>query len=52
MLPLVDMHCHLLAGLDDGPATMEEALDMCAVAHAEGVRSWRPALTKTNAGKR
>ena len=21
MIPLVDMHCHLLAGLDDGPRT-------------------------------
>ena len=38
MVPLVDMHCHLLAGLDDGPATMEDSLDMCAMAHAEGVR--------------
>lgn len=38
MVPLVDMHCHLLAGLDDGPATMEDALQMCALAFAEGVR--------------
>ncbi len=38
MVPLVDVHCHLLAGLDDGPRTMEVALEMCAMAHAEGVR--------------
>lgn len=38
MVPLVDMHCHLLAGLDDGPRTMEAALEMCALAHQEGVR--------------
>jgi protein-tyrosine phosphatase len=38
MLPLVDMHCHLLAGLDDGPRTPEDALEMCAIAHAEGTR--------------
>lgn len=38
MVPLVDMHCHLLAGLDDGPATMDDALAMCAIAHADGVR--------------
>ena len=38
MLPLVDMHCHLLAGLDDGPRTMEAAVEMCAIAYAEGVR--------------
>ena len=38
MLPLVDMHCHLLAGLDDGPRTPEDALEMCRIAHAEGTR--------------
>jgi protein-tyrosine phosphatase len=38
MIPLVDMHCHLLAGMDDGPRTEEDALEMCRMAHAEGVR--------------
>lgn len=38
MVPLVDMHCHLLAGLDDGPRTMEAALEMCAIAYQDGVR--------------
>jgi protein-tyrosine phosphatase len=38
MVPLVDIHCHLLAGLDDGPDTMETALEMCALAYREGVR--------------
>jgi protein-tyrosine phosphatase len=38
MVPLVDMHCHLLAGLDDGPRTEEDALAMCAIACAEGTR--------------
>jgi protein-tyrosine phosphatase len=32
------MHCHLLAGLDDGPATDEEALAMCRMAYDEGTR--------------
>jgi protein-tyrosine phosphatase len=32
------MHCHLLAGLDDGPRTLEDALEMCAMAYREGVR--------------
>jgi protein-tyrosine phosphatase len=32
------MHCHLLAGLDDGPRTQEAALEMCALAYADGVR--------------
>jgi len=25
----VDIHCHCLAGVDDGPATMAESLDLC-----------------------
>ena len=33
---LVDMHVHLLAGLDDGPKTMEEALEMARLLCAEG----------------
>jgi protein-tyrosine phosphatase len=38
MLPLIDMHCHLLAGLDDGPATEEDALAMCRIAYDDGIR--------------
>src|SRR5262249_47968728 len=38
MIPLVDIHCHLLAGLDDGPRTREDAVAMCRMAHEEGVR--------------
>jgi protein-tyrosine phosphatase len=38
MIPLVDTHCHLLAGLDDGPRTAEDALAMCRFAYAEGTR--------------
>lgn len=38
MIPLVDVHCHLLAGLDDGPATEEEALAMCRLAYEDGTR--------------
>jgi protein-tyrosine phosphatase len=38
MLPLVDIHCHLLAGLDDGPKTPEDALAMCQMAYEEGTR--------------
>src|SRR5688572_26140722 len=36
--PLVDTHCHLLAGLDDGPRTPEDALAMCRRAYDQGVR--------------
>lgn len=38
MIPLVDTHCHLLAGLDDGPRTQDEAISMCEDAFREGVQ--------------
>src|SRR5688500_19617227 len=38
MPPLVDTHCHLLAGLDDGPKTPEDALAMCRLTYDQGVR--------------
>jgi protein-tyrosine phosphatase len=38
MNPLADPHVHLLAGLDDGPRTWDDALAMCRVAAADGVR--------------
>ncbi len=37
-MPLVDMHCHLLAGLDDGPRTDADALQMCRIAYEDGTR--------------
>lgn len=38
MIPLADTHCHLLGGLDDGPRTLDEALEMCRIAWEEGTR--------------
>ncbi len=38
MLPPVDAHVHLLAGLDDGPRTKAQALEMCRAASADGTR--------------
>src|ERR1700677_1202766 len=38
MIPLFDMHCHLLAGVDDGPRTEAEAFEMCRIAWNEGIR--------------
>jgi protein-tyrosine phosphatase len=35
---LADLHVHLLAGLDDGPRTWDDALAMCRIAVAEGTR--------------
>jgi len=39
MVPLADTHVHLLAGCDDGPRTIEEAVAMCRMLVAEGARS-------------
>src|SRR5207247_2431655 len=38
MLPPVDTHVHLLAGLDDGPRDADEALAMARMLAADGVR--------------
>jgi len=34
-----DIHSHILFGVDDGAASMEESLGMLALAHQEGIRS-------------
>lgn len=33
----IDMHCHCLPAIDDGPATMAEALELCRAIVADGV---------------
>jgi protein-tyrosine phosphatase len=38
MMKLVDVHCHLLPRVDDGPNTVEEAGKMLAAMYEEGVR--------------
>lgn len=35
--PFIDIHCHCLPGLDDGPATMSESLALCRRLAAEGI---------------
>src|SRR5260370_37703610 len=35
---MVDLHCHILPGLDDGPATMEESMAMAEAAIADGIK--------------
>ena len=34
---MIDVHSHILPGLDDGPKCMEQALEMCAIAKADGI---------------
>ena len=34
---MIDLHCHLLPGLDDGASDWNQSLEMCRVAVAEGI---------------
>lgn len=34
---MIDLHCHYLPGIDDGPETMAEALDLARAAAADGI---------------
>jgi protein-tyrosine phosphatase len=36
---LIDIHCHILPGIDDGAKTMEDSLSMAEAAVKEGIRS-------------
>ena len=36
---MIDLHCHILPGLDDGPATEEESLALARAAVAAGTRT-------------
>jgi protein-tyrosine phosphatase len=35
---MIDLHCHLLPGIDDGPDTLEESLALCRIAVADGIQ--------------
>jgi protein-tyrosine phosphatase len=37
MTPLVDIHAHVLPGVDDGPETLDQSLAMCAIYAEQGV---------------
>jgi hypothetical protein len=36
---MIDTHCHLLPGLDDGPATVDESVELAIEMVAQGVKS-------------
>ncbi|PEJ59493.1 tyrosine protein phosphatase [Bacillus sp. AFS002410] len=36
---MIDLHCHILPGLDDGPKTMEESIGMARAAVANGIHT-------------
>ncbi len=36
---MIDLHCHILPGMDDGPATIEESVEMCRMAESDGIHT-------------
>jgi len=36
---MIDIHCHILPGVDDGPKTIEDSLDMARAAVREGIET-------------
>jgi protein-tyrosine phosphatase len=36
---MIDLHNHLLYGMDDGPETLEESLEMCRIGYGDGIRT-------------
>lgn len=34
---MIDLHCHILPYIDDGPETLQETLEMCRMAVADGI---------------
>ncbi|GAC1434258.1 MAG: tyrosine-protein phosphatase [Solirubrobacteraceae bacterium] len=36
---MIDLHSHVLPGIDDGPATLEDAVELALAAHAAGART-------------
>lgn len=35
---MIDIHCHVLNGVDDGPLDLENTLRLCRLAYSEGIR--------------
>ena len=36
---MIDLHNHILPGLDDGPRTFEETFEMCRISYRDGIRT-------------
>jgi protein-tyrosine phosphatase len=36
---MIDLHAHILHGIDDGPETLEEAVEMCRLAAEDGIET-------------
>jgi len=35
---MIDLHCHLLPNIDDGPKSWEESIEMVSIAHKDGIK--------------
>ena len=42
---MIDLHCHVLPGIDDGPETIEGSLELARAAAAAGTRTIWPRRT-------
>jgi protein-tyrosine phosphatase len=38
LIGMIDLHCHILPGLDDGAKTLDEALEMARIAQSDGIK--------------
>jgi hypothetical protein len=36
---MIDLHSHILSGLDDGARTIEESIQMCRASYRDGIRT-------------
>jgi len=36
---MIDLHCHILPGIDDGPETTDESMEMCRMAASDGIET-------------
>lgn len=34
---MIDIHCHILPGIDDGPSELDESIEMCRMAASDGI---------------
>ena len=49
-LPMIDCHCHILPGVDDGSQTVEESLEMAKIAAHDGIEKIIATPHVTDAG--
>lgn len=35
---MIDLHCHILSGIDDGAKTMRDSIEMCHIAQMNGIK--------------